>query len=269
MTEPLTKTPRQAKPLPAAVLCDLDGTLLDTEQPWLETIRVTLEDLGIAMSERQLLRFEGATVSQTARRIIDEYFLGRVPSGLASAAELGERIELASLRVQRGAARWKPGAREMLADLREARVPVAIVTSSSRRWYEQLSDELALRGFEYVVTADDVRATKPDPEPYRHAAGLFGLRASDCLAIEDSEVGMRAALAAGCRTVLVRADPGADLNTVSREDSGPGLGGAPEPWTVEAHVRVSSLVGLGSDWAAKICDLDRLSLFEHNPKGTP
>ncbi|WP_217131569.1 HAD family hydrolase [Leucobacter chinensis] len=261
MTEPLLKTQPQIKRLPAAVLCDLDGTLLDTEQPWLDTVRETLEGFGIAVTQRQLLRFEGATVSQTARLIIEDFFLGQLPRGLSTPAELGERIERVSLRVQRGTARWKLGAREMLDDLREAEVPVAIVTSSSRRWYEQLAGEVDLGWFEYVITADDVFATKPDPEPYQHAARLFGLRTSECLALEDSKVGMRAALAAGCRTVLVRAEPSSGPETEYEADS--------EPWAAEAHVRVSSLVGLGSDWATAVCDLDRLSPFEYNPKGTP
>lgn len=208
----------------SAVFFDLDGTLLDTEKPWLDTVRHTLRTFGSTPSEAELLEFEGATVEQAASRILRDHLDGTLPNGISSLSQLGETLETAALHTQSSTPLWCPGARSLIARLTAEEIPLVLVTSSSRRWLNTLAEHLGLEHFAHVITADDVAETKPHPSPYLKAAALIGADPSRCIVFEDSEVGMRSALGAGCTTVLVRADEA--------------------PWGADAHHVLSSLVGL-------------------------
>ena len=193
---------------PVAVLCDLDGTLLDTERTWLATVRTVIAELGVRPSEALVAKLEGATVEQASTTILAALAAAAVLPALPGAGAIAERLEAASLEAPDGTIRWCPGAEELLGELRAAGIPLALVTSSSRRWLEAAARQVDLSAFAHFVTADDVAATKPHPEPYLLAAALLGREPGTCVVFEDSEVGLRAALAAGCTAVLVR-DTGA------------------------------------------------------------
>lgn len=111
-------------------------------------------------------------------------------------AWLGDRVA-AGLREKQD---WRPGARELIRAYRAAGVPQALVTMSYAYIAEPVVEAL---GFEAVVTGDSVTNGKPHPEPYLTAAGLLGVQAADCLAIEDSRTGAASANAAGCFVVAV------------------------------------------------------------------
>jgi HAD superfamily hydrolase (TIGR01509 family) len=98
---------------------------------------------------------------------------------------------------------WRPGAKDTLAALRAAGVPTALVTMSWRRFAEAVVTALPPGSFTVVITGDEVSNGKPHPEPYLAAAAALGVRAKDCVAIEDSPTGVRSAVAAGCRTIAV------------------------------------------------------------------
>jgi mannitol-1-/sugar-/sorbitol-6-phosphatase len=94
-----------------------------------------------------------------------------------------------------------PGALQLLTDL-----PTelwAVVTSGTRDFALRRITAAGLPEPSHIVTADDVSAGKPDPEPYMAAAGLLGVRPSDCVAIDDSPAGIESASHARCSTVAV------------------------------------------------------------------
>ncbi len=97
---------------------------------------------------------------------------------------------------------WRPGAVELLADLRAQGVPCALVTMSYRRFVAPILAGLPAGTFDVVVTGDTVSQGKPHPEPYLKAAAQLGVDPERTLAVEDSNTGTRSAEAAGC-TVLV------------------------------------------------------------------
>ncbi len=97
---------------------------------------------------------------------------------------------------------WRPGAVELLTDLRAHGVRCALVTMSYRRFVDPILARLPEGTFEAVVTGDAVGLGKPHPEPYQKAAAALGVHPASTLAIEDSDTGARSAEAAGC-TVLV------------------------------------------------------------------
>jgi beta-phosphoglucomutase-like phosphatase (HAD superfamily) len=79
---------------------------------------------------------------------------------------------------------------------------LALTTSATRRDQEQIFQRFNLgRWFDAVVTAEDIRRAKPDPEPYLKTAAKVGLDPSLCLVVEDSTHGIRAAKRAGCWAV--------------------------------------------------------------------
>ena len=107
-------------------------------------------------------------------------------------------------------------------------MPIGLVTSSPRRWVNEIARHNDLSDFRVVITADDVANTKPHPEPYLRAVAELETSPQQCVVFEDSRPGLSAALAAGCRTVLVRGD---------------GV-----PWAADADAVVSSLTVVTSAW---------------------
>jgi mannitol-1-/sugar-/sorbitol-6-phosphatase len=95
-----------------------------------------------------------------------------------------------------------PGARELLNSLPEERW--AVVTSCARSLAEVRLRTAGLPIPSRMITCDDVRKGKPDPEPYRKGAELLGVRASECVVFEDAPAGIRAGKAAGARVIALR-----------------------------------------------------------------
>ncbi|WP_411719716.1 HAD family hydrolase [Mycetocola sp.] len=209
----------------AAVLCDLDGTLLNTEEAWRQTVIESIEAMGFVASERVVSAAEGATLEQTAALLTRELSLVDAADVVLHALETRA---LARLRTNTG---WLPGARELLVSLDHVDVPIALVTSSPRRWVDAIAKNHDLSVFEVVITADDVVNTKPHPEPYAAAAAALGVDPERCVVFEDSRPGLNAALAAGCRTVLVRTGTA--------------------PWSEGADAVVQSLTGVTAAWIAE------------------
>ncbi|UWQ22557.1 HAD family phosphatase [Jannaschia sp. W003] len=98
-----------------------------------------------------------------------------------------------------GAASARPGLREAITRARAEGVRVGLVTTTSRANVDALLGSLSMdRGvFDVIVTAEEVSAPKPAPDCYEYAAATLGFAAEDCVAVEDNEGGVRAALAAG------------------------------------------------------------------------
>ena len=96
---------------------------------------------------------------------------------------------------------WRPGARELLFELRQAGIPTAMVTMSVRRMAERIADALGFVGFDVIVGGDDVSDPKPHPAPYLHAAELLGVDITECVAIEDSVPGLASAVASGAVSI--------------------------------------------------------------------
>lgn len=183
---------------PAAVLFDMDGTLVDSEKVW----DIALHDLT---------RHAGGTLSEAGRAAMVG---GSMASSMAVLrAELGQpdRDEAADVlwlenRVEelfRQGLVWRPGAMELLHAVRAEGLPTALVTSTRRRLVEVALDTLGRENFDVVVCGDEVSAPKPDPAPYLTAADLLGVKIGECVAIEDSPTGMAAAVASGAAVLAV------------------------------------------------------------------
>ncbi len=98
---------------------------------------------------------------------------------------------------------WRPGARDLLAELRVERIPCALVTMSWRRLADAIVAELPPGSFAATIVGDEVRRGKPHPEPYLAAARALSVSPRDCVALEDSPTGVRSATAAGCHVIAI------------------------------------------------------------------
>ena len=182
---------------PAAVLWDMDGTLVDTEPYWIDTEYAMAEKYGGTWSEEHALNLVGNALLESGDYIRVHMGIDRTPQEIVD-----ELLDGVVERV-RHEVPWRPGARELLADLRAHDVPCALVTMSWQRFVEPILARLPEGSFATVVTGDRVEFGKPHPEPYLTAAAELDVGPQDCVAIEDSNTGAKSAVAAGCTVLCV------------------------------------------------------------------
>ncbi|MFI8594221.1 HAD family hydrolase [Microbacterium sp. NPDC078428] len=185
----------------------MDGTLVDTEPHWIAAETPLVESFGGTWSHEQALQLVGLGLEDAARIFQAAGVRMSVP----------EIIDTLTDRVLESLARegvpFRPGARELLAELKAAGIPTALVTMSMRRMATSIVDLIDFDAFDVIVAGDDVERPKPFPDPYLRAAELLGVDVADTVAIEDSPNGVRSGVAAGCTVLGVP-------NIVSLEGSG-------------------------------------------------
>ncbi|MGM7778933.1 HAD family hydrolase [Arthrobacter sp. KNU-44] len=185
--------------MPAAVLFDMDGTLVDTERLWWNAVADVAFDLG-----RELGPEDGPDVLGRPSGHTAAHLLATMPSaGAPSAEELSVRLDEAFTELVAQEVVPRPGAMDLLRLLAAERIPTAIVSASPRRVVELVRDRLGRELFTLVVAVEDTPASKPAPDPYLEAARRLGAEPADCVVVEDSPVGLAAAEAAGCPVVVV------------------------------------------------------------------
>ena len=175
----------------------MDGLLIDSEPLWLEAETAVMARLGAGWTEADQAALLGGSLERTVRYLLAKAALP------APAEAIGEWLmaDIAE-RVRRDGVPLRPGARELLIAVAAAGLPRALVTSSERSFMDAVLASTGLR-FDVLVCAEDVTATKPDPEPYLLAAKLVGVHPGDCFALEDSPNGVASAEAAGCQVIAV------------------------------------------------------------------
>jgi HAD superfamily hydrolase (TIGR01509 family) len=180
-----------------AVLFDMDGTLFDSEKLWTVSLTELAERLGGELSLATRLAMVGTNVPETVVMLHED--LGVVDGVEASAEFLLARTK----QLYRERLPWLPGARELLAAVRAAGLPTALVTSTPRDLVDVAVAAIGPGMLDAIVAGDEVRHNKPHPESYLRAAELLGVRPACCLAIEDSPAGVASAEAAGCPVLAV------------------------------------------------------------------
>lgn len=180
----------------AAVLWDMDGTLVDTEPYWMRAETALMHAHGLDWDEEKGLLMVGNDLLTSARILVDH--------GLPLPPEEIVEILLDAVIEQVGEhVPFRPGAAELLAELRAADIPCALVTMSYRRLAEAVVAACPPGSFRTLVTGDEVPAGKPDPAPYVLGAAALGLAPGECAALEDSIPGLTSAEAAGTLAIGV------------------------------------------------------------------
>lgn len=198
-------------PSPAGVVFDLDGVLVDTERLKFRAHREAVEAAGGRLDRDDYRRGMGRPHDEVIRLFLSAAGLPADP-GAADAYEA--RFRSAYRRRLEEELVPAPGAEELLAACRRDGRRLALVTSSDPWMVEIVLGRLGWGDrFEAVVTAADVDAEKPDPEPYRRALAALADRGADpgrdaprAVAVEDTEAGVASASGAGLPVVAVRHD---------------------------------------------------------------
>jgi HAD superfamily hydrolase (TIGR01509 family) len=180
-----------------AVLWDMDGTLVDTEPYWIAAEYRLVESFGGRWSDEHAHAVIGKPLLVTGRYLREH---GGVP---LPEEQIVDRLLEAVIADTRRQVTWRPGTLALLAEMRQAGLPMAMVTMSYRNLASTVAELLPAGTFQALVCGDEVRHGKPDPEPYLLAAARLGVPPSRCLAIEDSPSGIASAEAAGCLVVAV------------------------------------------------------------------
>jgi HAD superfamily hydrolase (TIGR01509 family) len=183
---------------PKAVVFDMDGLLCDTEVVYRDSMFATAREHGHEMPLSLFKSMIGLPGPSSDRKVLDHF--GEDFPLQAFNERVMEHVDLAC---EAGIA-LKAGVIELLDHLDELGLPRAIATSSSHRGVEaHLSKSGIIPRFNTIVARGDYALGKPNPEPFLTAAGRLGIDPRDCLALEDSHNGVRAAAAAGMMTIMV------------------------------------------------------------------
>lgn len=177
----------------AAVLFDMDGTLIDSEHLWSRAMDELAAHHGGVLSAHARRAMLGRNAQESLTVFYRDLGLSHPDPAADDAFVTARMVDLFAT-----ALTWRPGAAELVAEVRTAGLPTALVTSTHRRLVEvALAGTLGRDNFDVVVCGNEVAAPKPDPEPYRTAAAQLGVPVARCVAIEDTPTGLASARAAG------------------------------------------------------------------------
>ena len=180
-----------------AVVFDMDGLLFDSERLYRDAIIAAAAELGHPFRIDDFLQLVGRPWS------VNQVTLQK-QIGSTSDVEVLRAAWMRHYGSMKGTLPLKTGVIEMLQRLDELRLPRAICTSSS---HADVRHNLTMHGligrFDAIVASGDYVRGKPSPDPFLRAAELLGEAPDDCVALEDSHNGVRAAAAAGMRTIMV------------------------------------------------------------------
>jgi HAD superfamily hydrolase (TIGR01509 family) len=180
---------------PRAVIFDMDGLLLDSEPLYRVTWKAAGSSLGFPIDDVLYERFVGRGNSES-EQVLAKHFGERFPLDEFHSRwsrDFDERLATITT---------KPGAMELLAALEKRGIPKALATSSPRVLALRCLGDLASH-FAALAFGDEVSHAKPAPDLFLLASQRLGIAPADCLVLEDSEAGVRAARAAGMDVIMV------------------------------------------------------------------
>lgn len=179
--------------VPAALLWDFDGTLVDSEKSWHAAERRLMAEWGGTVTPEQQKSLTGCSLRDSAIALMGWAGV----EGLDPDHYAGVLNDYAVDDMTTNGVDFRPGAAELLSLAREAGVRCALVSASFTRVLDLVVSTMPEGSFEVVVGGDQVSNGKPDAEPYLKAVEKLGLTPRDCLALEDSIPGTSSAENAG------------------------------------------------------------------------
>ena len=182
-----------------AVIFDWDGTLADTKKAVVQSFQKVLGEAGCRVSDEFIERRMGIGTKKTIIEAFRECRMRLDVSTLEKLAKEKIRIQAELTQI----VRLFDGVAELLEAL-QGRIQIALATMSSRKVVEKLLPEKKIESyFDVVVTADEIDKPKPDPEVFLVSAAKLGVKPEDCVVVEDSIFGVKAAKAAEMKCIAV------------------------------------------------------------------
>lgn len=181
------------------VISDMDGVILDSEKLYVRFWCEAGQFYGFPFERKHALG-----IRSMERPFAIERLQGWFGDSFDYDTVRNKRIELMNAYVEKHGIEAKPDAEKLLSYLKEKGIAVALATATPKdRAEEYLRRVGLLQYFDEVVSARMVKNGKPAPDIYLFAAEKLGLKPEECMALEDSQNGIRSANAAGCKTVMV------------------------------------------------------------------
>ncbi|MDU4270425.1 MAG: HAD family phosphatase [Enterococcus hirae] len=184
-----------------AVIFDMDGLLFDTEIVYYEASQMVADQMGFPYDKELYLKYLGVSdeeVWANYHQIFASFEKNNVQKFINDAYE--ETIRRFSL----GAVQLKPGVIELLDFLEEHRIPKVVASSNQRHIIELLLEKNQLTNyFETIVSAENVKRAKPDPEIFLLAHEYLGTKKQETLVLEDSKNGILAAASAEIPVIMI------------------------------------------------------------------
>jgi HAD superfamily hydrolase (TIGR01509 family) len=210
-----------------AVLFDMDGTLVQTEEFWGAAMFELADRLGGRMSDEARARTVGTSMRRSMAVLYADLGVVRSEEQLLADADW---VESRAADLMTEGIPWRPGAADLLRAVADSGLGSALVTTTPRRTADivlrTIRADLGTDPFDVTICGDEVPARKPDPAPYRQAMRALGVAPDECVVVEDSEVGIASGLAAGAAVLgvpmLQVVEPAAGL-TLREDLSGVGL----------------------------------------------
>ena len=179
----------------SAILFDMDGTLIDSEPLWLEAEIEIMEELGCNWDQQDQINCLGGPIDKTENYMQDRsnnikpfgYFTKKLDDVMEK--KLSTKLNLI------------PNALEIINDCKRSELKIALVTASSGRLMSAVLKRFPVGIFDTTVSYDDVKRSKPDPEPYLLAAKTLGVDITNCVVLEDSLTGVQSGLNAGAQVI--------------------------------------------------------------------
>ena len=179
----------------SAILFDMDGTLIDSEPLWLEAEIEIMEELGCNWDQQDQINCLGGPIDKTENYMQDRsnnikpfgYFTKKLDDVMEK--KLSTKLNLI------------PNALEIINDCKRSELKIALVTASSGRLMSAVLKRFPVGIFDTTVSYDDVKRSKPDPEPYLLASKTLGVDITNCVVIEDSLTGVQSGLSAGAQVI--------------------------------------------------------------------
>jgi HAD superfamily hydrolase (TIGR01509 family) len=178
-----------------AVLFDMDGLFIDSEPDWHAAESEMMRSNGYDWKPEDQLRCLGGPLTR-----VTEY-MSECLKGSKSPEQLANSIVTEMQKRMSGNVSLMSGALEFSRELNQIGIPQALVSASPRPIVDAVLSGMNEKYFALSVAAGDIERTKPYPDPYLHAAKLFGVDINNCIIFEDSPTGLTAARASGAFVV--------------------------------------------------------------------
>lgn len=204
------------EPLPEfkAVIFDMDGVLINSETFYSEMEQVHFKMLGLNITHDEHITYQGTATDEMWRKIKEKH---GVSSPLEELVEMTGKLTIPAFR-EMDEIPLMPKITQLLELLKSKNVPIALASSSYPEAIDIILDKSGLRQFfPIAVNSKMVGKSKPAPDIFLLAARLLGVEPEQCLVIEDSTNGIKAALDAGMYCIAYNG-PGAEFQDQSQAD---------------------------------------------------
>lgn len=181
-----------------AVIFDMDGVLIDSEPVHLEAFRMMMEELGIQFDREYYMQFIGSTTEHMWDKIIKDFSITLSKEELMSISDK-------NVKKINGSSGYPvmPGVKKLICDIYESGIKLAVASSSGMTRINDTLEKMEVKGmFSAVVSGMQVKNPKPAPDTFLEAAKMLDVMPDECIVIEDSFNGMKAAKNAGMVCVM-------------------------------------------------------------------